>query len=57
MSKNLYIDDLDERCIAERVFDEIPDMKEAFDEFCKDREYYDGDEFVRIRRMEQEYDI
>lgn len=51
-------EDYDERDLAEVVFDEVPFVREAFQEYTRDREEYNEDaEYYRVPRRQQGYDF
>ena len=51
-------EDYDERDLAEIVFDEVPFVKEAYQEYKKDQGEYNADEeYYAIFTREPRYDI
>ena len=51
-------EDCDDRSLADIVFDEVPFVKDAFQEYSKDREEYNEDaEYYRVPRRQQGYDF
>ena len=51
-------EDYDERDLAEMVLDEIPFVRDAFQEYTRDREEYNEDEeYYRFSRRKQGYDF
>ena len=51
-------EEYDERDLADIIFDEIPYVKEAFEEHIRDREEVnDDEEFYRFHGREQGYDF
>ena len=51
-------EDYDERDLAEMVLDEIPFVRDAFQEYTRDREEYNEDEeYYRVYRRKQRYDF
>ena len=51
-------EDYDNRSLADIVFDEVPFVKDAFQEYSRDREEYNEDaEYYRVPGRKQEYDF
>ena len=50
-------EDYDERDLADIVFDEIPFVKDAYQEYIKDREEYANEEYGGFSGREQRYDF
>lgn len=54
----IRFEDYDDRDLADIVFDEVPYVRDAFQEYSRDREEYnDDEEYYRIPRRKQEYDF
>ena len=50
--------DYDDRDLADIIFDEVPFVRDAYQEYSRDREDYNEDEeYYRIPRREQGYDL
>lgn len=51
-------EDYDDRDLADIVFDEIPYVRDAFQEYSRDREEYnDDEEYYRISGRKQGYGL
>ena len=51
-------EDYDERDLAEIVLDEVPFVRDAFQEYARDREEYNEDaEYYRVPRRQQRCDF
>ena len=51
-------EDYDDRSLADIVFDEVPYMKDAFEEYSRDKyEVNDDEEYYRFYRREPRYDF
>ena len=49
----LYVDEYDNRDLADIVFDEVPFVKEAYQEYTRDRgECNDDEEYYKVYRGE-----
>ena len=54
----MRFEDYDERDLAEIIFDEVPFVKEAYQEYKKDRGEYNADEeYYGVSRRQQGYDF